>query len=115
MAESQSACVCNKALWIEFKLCEVLDRSKERACARVLRYWQGAKPPSDKCGNSPCDSSCEDTSGSEEMPAVCVYNLSDGNDGYVFEGEEGDTGLASYDDIEDKYRIVVWKSCIRAS
>jgi len=112
MPTTTSPCACDKALWIQFMLCQPLFKSSPSVCARVLSYWQGDKPSSDDCDGANCASACDGV-GDTTMPTVCVNNLSDGSGGYVFVGSKGDVGLASYDDREDKYRIVSWKSCQR--
>lgn len=108
MPQPSEECLCCKALWIEFTLCEDLTCADERKCARVDDYWQGEVPGSNKCGDDVCTSTCASV-GDPNSPAVCVYNQWADADHtrYHFVGVKGDKGIAVYDDIEDKYRIVV--------
>ena len=73
-----------KAQWIYFTLPGALattDASK--ASCTVNDFWQGSDPGS----------------------TVTVYNAP-ASTNYIFSGASGNKGMACYDDIEDKYRIV---------
>lgn len=114
MSQTTQDCPCCKALWILFELCEALDCSKERACAKVLDYWQGEQPPEDPACGGACgqQGSSSGSAGTPAVPSLYVYNLRASDPSrYVYSGNKGETGLACYDDEEDKYRIVVVKTC----
>lgn len=84
MLHQASDAVKDWAKWIHFTLPSALattDASK--ASCTVYDYWQGGSPGS----------------------TVTVYNPA-ASSNYIFAGDSGARGLACYDDIEDKYKIV---------
>ena len=107
MSQANQGCECCKALWIEFRLCEDLSYVAEKACARIVKHWQGELPISGHCSDNDCQSKCEDVPTSQ-LPTVCVFNqpASTQSTPFLFFGEKGDQGIACYDDIQDRYRIV---------
>jgi hypothetical protein len=110
MSQSNQACECCKAHWIEFQLCEELRCTSEKACARVIRHWQGELPPSSHCTTDGCATICSGV-GNSLMPTVCVFNQLDGGPGtYIHSGVKGDMGIACYDDVQDRYRIVTMRT-----
>jgi hypothetical protein len=104
MSQPSDPCLGCKALWISFFLCEELTNTEDSACARVDDYWQG-EVPTPNAADQACNSTCTGI-GQAGLPAVKVFNLKKPDNSYVFSGPAGSAGLACYDDIEDKYRIV---------
>ena len=73
-----------KAKWIRFSLDgALLTTDASQASCQVEDFWQGSTPGA----------------------TVTVWNMT-ASANYVFEGDAGDMGLATLDDIDDKYRIV---------
>jgi hypothetical protein len=60
MSESSEECLCCKALWIQFTLCQDLPCSSAKACARVDDFWQGELPSSSKCESEDCEMTCDE-------------------------------------------------------
>lgn len=73
-----------QALWIRFSLASTLTTSTASVSScSVVDFWQGKDPGS----------------------TVTVYN-EPASSNYIFSGTSGNMGLACYDEIEDKYKIV---------
>ena len=93
MATNNDPCECCKALWIRFSVPAGKDftTSDDTATVKVDKFWQGMHP-------------------NDLTKEVVVCNLpTNASEVYVFEGDEGDIGLAflgTDSDPECEYQIV---------